>query len=175
MGVIVLELNFVASEVEYLMHQAGWAWLRLRVGAGCVGVQIMNWEVAEDPATAYGYTDVEVRRSVPTSREIWLMDEANRWLGYISDPVARRVVALRMMYDDDRGRCLNSYTKCGKIVRTSVHRVRKMHWRGLDRIAAELNKNNRLKSKIVLYLPDMEGVEGVRMDFSREAGQSASH
>jgi hypothetical protein len=162
-------MSLTPSEVDNLMQQAGWAWMRMRVAGFGMGMQVMSWEVLEDSRTAYGYTDEVPRRSTVSVREIYLMDEASRWLGFIEDSVVRRVVAMRMLYDDDRGRCVHSYRRIGQEVRTSSERVRGMHWRGLGIIAREISKNKQLESKITLYLPERTGVNSVTMDFG---GQS---
>lgn len=144
-------------EVENLMQQAGWAWLRIRVPGHTLDVHVANWVVEEDKNTAYGYTEVVNRRSIPTSREIYLMDEANNWLSLIKDRTTRRVVAMRMLYDDDRGRCIHSYMRISKEVRSSVSIVRNRYDRGVSEITRWLNKNNDVLSKITLYLPPPKG------------------
>ena len=163
-------MTVTSAEVDYLMQQAGWAWSRLQMTKGAKGMQVLHWIVEEDPRTAYGYTNEAVHKPSVTAKEIYLMDEANRWLGFINDVMTRRVVAMRMPYDDDRGRCVNSYSKIGRSVKTSSDRVRKMHWRGLSIISKELNKNNTLLYKIKLYLPDPTGPNSVTMEFSGQLG-----
>lgn len=155
------------------MQRGGWAWLRFGGGGQSLGVQLVNWMVVEDARTAYGYTDVVVKESPPSAREIWLMDQTNEWLGIIQDPVVRLVIARRMLYDDTRGRCIFSYRKIGKLVKTSSERVRRMYWRGLEDIADALNKNNRVKDKLILYLPEVEGPNSVSMDFGRSASEES--
>lgn len=148
------------------MQQAGWSWIRIRIGGFSMGWQTMSWSQAtDDPDTAYGYTEETPRMSVPTTRDIWLMDQANEWLQMIPDDLGRRVVALRVLYNDDRGRCVHSIRKIGKRLHISDRAVRKLYERGLERICSGLRVKSSLLSKIVLYLPDLEGPNSVRMDF----------
>jgi len=140
-----------AEEVADLMRRAGWALFRFRGAGTNIGMQVMRWECVGDPHTEYGYTPVEVRPGPPTTGEIFLMDEASRWLSFIDDNVRRRIVAMRMLWNDWSGRNIYSYRKIGREVGTSATIVRIEYYRGLAEIAQTLNKNYSFLDRIELY------------------------
>jgi len=141
------------DEVEMLLRLAGWAILRHHQRDYHLGMAVSRIEVAGDPNTEYGYTPISLARSRPTGAEIGLMDKASEWLSYIPDDLVRvrKVVALRMLWDEERGRCIHSYKKVSKMVHTSPHVVREEYQRGLGIITARLQQINLSFINFPLY------------------------
>lgn len=132
------------ADVDHLMRLAGWAMLRHRQHDYYLGMAVSRIDVVGDPNTEYGYTSVSVGRPLPSPVEMGLMDKAAGWLSFIPDDLARvrRIVALRMLWDDDRGRCIHSFKKVSKMVHTSVRITRDEHQRGLEIIAKVLSSKS---------------------------------
>lgn len=147
-----------ADEIDFIMQQGGWALLRFRVRGHSLGFAASHYEVPCDPVLGYGYVKEVARRSPPTAFEILVMDETCRWLGYVADPGVRRIVALRALYDDDVGRCLNSYSRIAQLFHSSVYKVRLGHLRGLREIARGVNGaldgGNLTVHRIVFFMED---------------------
>jgi hypothetical protein len=147
------------EEVQQLLWMAGWALLRIRVRGHSLGVRVMDYGAVEEFETGYGYTPAEARRLPPSAREIHLMDEACQWLGMIPDSKVdqRRVVAIRMLFNDDRGRPVVSYRRVAERLRTSAVIAGRWNGEGLRIIALALNRNPRRLEKIWLFRKGMEG------------------
>ncbi|HEY1440487.1 MAG TPA: hypothetical protein VGF65_06540 [Mycobacterium sp.] len=128
------------AEVEQALQIAGWALLRLPHTGPSTNLAMSHWLVVHDAAEAYGYNEVETRRPVPTPGEVTMLDLASQWLSFISDIRTRRVVALRLLYDDDKGRHVLSYRRIADMLHCSHTHTKDLWETGVARIARQLNR-----------------------------------
>lgn len=99
------------DELDVVLPAAGWCLIRLRISARGPGLRANRWMVpVGDPTLAYGYNEEPVTKLRPTGLEISMMDEVYGWLTLLPPDqfVLRRIISLRMLWDDDNGR--NWYT-----------------------------------------------------------------
>jgi hypothetical protein len=140
-----------SAEVDLYLQVAGWALLRLRHSGHSLRLRSSTLWAVNDTALAYGYTPVATSPPVPTPAEITIMDEACGWLAHIKSPDARRVVALRLLYDAPRGRYVHSYRAIGQRLGCSHARVRALHAGGVVAIAFVINKDAQRLYKLAHY------------------------
>jgi hypothetical protein len=69
------------------------------------------------------------------------MDTVSLWLPLITQVRVRRVVALRLLYNDEKGRHVLSWRRIGDIMQCSHNHTKDMHERGLDEILYRLNRD----------------------------------
>lgn len=97
-------------------------------------------EIVREVMQGYGYETVRLRPSRPSPGAITRMDEAYSWLAMIPDPhwKARRVVALRSLFDPLSERHLLSWREVGRDIGASYHTAQSRHADGIAFIATNL-------------------------------------
>lgn len=144
-------------EVEYLMRQGAWASVRHRSGGFQRGYRTSSYsEVVSDAKLAYGYTPETLQRLPPSMAEIYLMDETSKWLGWIEINEVRQIVARRIVWNEDLGRCVHSYASIADEFELSVAQVKRRYEGGILQITSGVNLNFQLLNKIGLYICGLE-------------------
>jgi hypothetical protein len=145
-------VSFKIQQIERLMQRGGWALLRLRQHGHSRGMRVGSWDYEEDASTAYGYTMATEVVLPPSALEIDLMDITMGWLSHIRVTPARRVTAMRMLYDDERGRHVVPLKVVAKRMHITPQNAFAMHRWGLDEVKDAVNKDNALVHKMMLYI-----------------------
>lgn len=160
------------DEALVLLRRAGSIMRRMPGGGVQLGMSQGGLDAIADPREAYGYSPVEVNRLPPSSAEISMMDFVMPWLSYIPDEkmVVRRVVAHRMIWNDERGRSVWPYKRLSGKIGTSPELTRRWDEDGVLLIQKALNKQNRFHDKIGLYLKELEGAYDIYSDLSVPVG-----
>lgn len=149
-----------AEGIEILLSHCGWTHMRLPNSGYRTGMFAgRGLDYLEDFHTAYGYTEVTMTRHGPTTVEIELADMVSRYPGLISDShrVLRRIVALRMMWNDDRARYTHTWASIAREVRASPTAVRTWHAQGILEIGTGLKHKGLWLTRMLLLIPALSG------------------
>jgi hypothetical protein len=133
-----------SRDVERLLQLGGWAMLRL---SKTESRRILRdeWREAFDLVEGNAV-------NVLTGAETKLMLVVSRWLSHIAVVSAKKVVALRAVYDGERERNLLTFTAIATRMNLPVRSVCLMHEFGVGAIRDAINKDFVLVHKMLLYI-----------------------
>lgn len=95
-------------------------------------------EFKQDPFTAYGYTEEQLRPSTPGAKEIQLMDQILELLNLEPQTLNRRILSVRLLVRPLNGRYLYSWSRIAQLVKLDRRGVKFRHQKALENIAQQI-------------------------------------
>lgn len=152
------DLSEWQERVVWCLRGAGWSLIRITMRGHGLGIRVSSLETMIDHDESSSLNDrVASRISPPSAREIDHMDWVMGWLPTIPNMVHRRIVAHRMLYDPDRGRCIHTFRDIGRRLRCSHQAAMLWHRKGILVLSDRLWTDRREREKILLYRPEGTG------------------
>lgn len=134
-----IEPGLSAKELNEWLIWAGRTLLAMTIASPLPKEPRTAWPAyATDVHMAYGYTNERLRASIPTSKDIALMDEIIDLVALIDDRTVRRIVNARMLVTPIAQRHLYSWTKIAFMLHTNTYRIIRWHTIGLRQIIRQL-------------------------------------
>lgn len=101
-------------------------------------------EFVREVIEAYGWTEEQVKPSVPSSHKIDEMDRALKWLSLIPNDryVLRRIVGARMLIHPVTERRMFTWNRIATTIGSDHKAVQRWHAQGIDLIVSALHARN---------------------------------
>jgi hypothetical protein len=133
-----IDANFVISRLE----EAGATLLAMQATGWTTRLRTSNIEIVRTAVESYGWTEMRVRPSAPSSEKITRMDEAMGWIGLIplDRYVLRRIVGARSLVHPVTERYLFPWRRLGAALGADHKAVQRWHGQAIDLIVAALNR-----------------------------------
>ena len=130
-------------DVDYVVHrleEAGATLLALPNTGYSTRLRTSSLDILRSELEAYGWTDEQIRPSVPSAEKITRMDEAMNWISLIplGRYLLRRVVGARSLVHPVTDRHLFSWRRLGKALGADHKAVQRWHAQGIGMIVAAL-------------------------------------
>jgi hypothetical protein len=130
-----------ADYVVYRLEEAGATLLALPGTGYSTRMRTSSLDIVRTALEAYGWTDGQIRPSVPSAEKITRMDEAMGWIPLIplDRYVLRRVVGARSLVHPITDRYLFPWRRLGKAMGADHKAIQRWHAQGIAMIVAALN------------------------------------
>jgi len=129
-----------ADYVVYRLEEAGATLLALPGSGYSTRLRTSSLEIVRTALEAYGWTEAQIRPSVPSAERITRMDEAMSWIPLIplERYVLRRVVGARSLVHPVNDRHLFPWRRLGKALAADHKAIQRWHAQGIGMIVAAL-------------------------------------
>jgi hypothetical protein len=129
-----------ADYVVYRLEEAGATLLALPSTGYSTRLRTSSMEILRTALDAYGWTETQIRPSVPSAEKITRMDEAMSWVPLIplDRYLLRRVVGARSLVHPVTDRHLFPWRRLGKALGADHKAVQRWHAQGIGTIVAAL-------------------------------------
>jgi Domain of unknown function (DUF6362) len=129
-----------ADYVVYRLEEAGATLLALPGTGYSTRLRTSSLDIVRTALDAYGWTDAQIRPSVPSAEKITRMDEALSWIPLIPVDryVLRRVVGARSLVHPITDRHLFPWRRLGKALGADHKAIQRWHAQGIVMIVAAL-------------------------------------
>jgi Domain of unknown function (DUF6362) len=129
-----------ADYVIYRLEEAGATLLALPGTGWSTRLRTSSLEIVRTALEAYGWTETQIRPSVPSADKITRMDEAMSWIPLIPPDryVLRRVVGARSLVHPVTDRHLFPWRRLGKALGADHKAIQRWHAQGIGLIVATL-------------------------------------
>jgi Domain of unknown function (DUF6362) len=129
-----------ADYVVYRLEEAGATLLALPGTGYSTRLRTSSLEIVRTALDAYGWTEAQIRPSVPSAEKITRMDEAMSWIPLIplDRYVLRRVVGARSLVHPITDRHLFPWRRLGKALGADHKAIQRWHAQGIVMIVAAL-------------------------------------
>jgi hypothetical protein len=126
--------------VIYRLEEAGATLLALPGTGYSTRLRTSSLEIVRTALEAYGWTETQIRPSVPSAERITRMDEALSWIPLIplDRYVLRRVVGARSLVHPVTDRHLFPWRRLGKALGSDHKAVQRWHAQGISLIVSAL-------------------------------------
>jgi hypothetical protein len=129
-----------ADYVVYRLEEAGATLLALPSTGYSTHLRTSSMDILRTALEAYGWTETQIRPSVPSAEKITRMDEAMSWVSLIplDRYLLRRVVGARSLVHPVTDRHLFPWRRLGKALGADHKAVQRWHAQGIGTIVATL-------------------------------------
>lgn len=129
-----------ADFVVYRLEEAGATLLALPGSGYSTRLRTASLEIVRTALELYGWTETQIRPSVPSAEKIDRMDEAMSWIPLIplDRYVLRRVVGARSLVHPVTDRHLFPWRRLGKALSADHKAIQRWHAQGIGLIVAGL-------------------------------------
>jgi hypothetical protein len=130
-----------ADFVVYRLEEAGATLLALPDTGYSTRLRTSSLEIVRTALESYGWSDAQIRPSIPSAEKISRMDEAMSWIPFIplDRYVLRRVVGARSLVHPITDRHLFPWRRLGKALGADHKAIQRWHAQGIAMIVAALN------------------------------------
>ena len=133
---------FDADQLTVRLEEAGATLLALPGTGWSTRLRGSNLEIVRSALESYGWTEKQIRPSVPSAARITRMDEALGWISLIplDHYVLRRIVGARSLVHPITERHLYPWRRLATALGADHKAVKRWHGQGIDLIVARLNQ-----------------------------------
>ena len=133
---------FDADQLTVRLEEAGATLLALPGTGWSTRLRVSNLEIVRSALESYGWTEKQIRPSVPSAARITRMDEALGWISLIplDRYVLRRIVGARSLVHPVTERHLYPWRRLAAAVGADHKAVQRWHAQGIDLIVVALNR-----------------------------------
>ncbi len=133
---------FDADQLTVRLEEAGATLLALPGTGWSTRLRGSNLEIVRSALESYGWTEKQIRPSVPSAARITRMDEALGWISLIplDRYVLRRIVGARSLVHPITERHLYPWRRLATALGADHKAVKRWHGQGIDLIVARLNQ-----------------------------------
>jgi len=133
---------FDADQLTVRLEEAGATLLALPGTGWSTRLRGSNLEIVRSALESYGWTEKQIRPSVPSAARITRMDEALGWISLIplDRYVLRRIVGARSLVHPITERHLYPWRRLATALGADHKAVKRWHGQGIDLIVARLTQ-----------------------------------